>query len=56
MLQVEDAKEKVIVATLMVGLFPSKLIFSLLKNLSSCMVDLKLKAQQHMNVDDTLSP
>lgn len=52
MLQVDDAEEKVVVATLMVGLLPSKFLFSLLKNLPLHMADLMLKAQQHVNIKD----
>lgn len=54
-LQVDDAKEKMIVVALMVGLQPSKFLFSLSKDPSSCMVDLIVKAQQHMNVEDMLN-
>lgn len=53
MLQVDDTEEKMIVATLMVGLLPSKFLFSLSKNPPSSMADLMVKAQQHMNVEET---
>lgn len=55
MLQVDDAKEKVIVATLIAGLLPSKFFFSLFENPLSCMADLMAKVQLHMNTEDTLN-
>lgn len=55
MLQVDDDEEKMIVVALMVELLPSKLLFSLSKNPLSYMADLMVKAQQHMNVENTLS-
>lgn len=45
-----------IVTTLMAGLLPSKFIFSLSKNPLSCMADLMVKVQQHMNTEDTSTP
>lgn len=54
-LQVDDLDERMIVAALMAGLAPSKLLFSLSKNPPTRMADLMIKAQQHMNVEDTLS-
>lgn len=53
--EVDDAEEKIIVATLMVGLLPSKFLFSLSKNPSSHIIDLMVKAQQRMNAEDTLN-
>lgn len=55
MLQVDGGKEKMIVTTLMAGLLPLKFLFSLSKNPMSCMADFIVKAQQHMNAEDTLS-
>lgn len=54
-LQVDDVDKKMIVDALMVGLLPSKFLFSLPKNPPSRMADLMVKAQQHMNAEDTLS-
>lgn len=54
-LQVDNAKEKMIMAALMAGLLPSKFLVSLSKNPLSHMANLMVKTQQHMNVEDTLS-
>lgn len=54
-LKVDGANERMIVAALMVGLAPSKLLFSLSKNPPTRMAYLMVKAQQHMNTEDTLS-
>lgn len=53
-LQVDDTDENMIVAALMAGLLPSKLLFSLSKNPLSRMADLMVKAQQHLNSEDSL--
>lgn len=55
MLQVNDVEEKMIMAALMAGLLPLKFMFSFSKNPPSRVADLMVKAQQHMNVEDTLS-
>lgn len=55
MLQVDDTKEKVVVATLMTGLLPFKFLFSLSKNHPLRMADLMLKEHKYMNAEDTLS-
>lgn len=54
-LQVDDVDKRMIVATLMTGLLSSKLLFSLSKNPPTCMADLMVKAQQHMNTEDTIN-
>lgn len=54
-LQVYNANERIIVATLTVGLMPSKFLFSLSKNPPTWMADLMVKVQQHMNAEDTLN-
>lgn len=44
-LQVDDADKKMIIATLMARLLPSKLLFSLSKNPLSRIADLMVKVQ-----------
>lgn len=54
-LQVDDADKRMIVTALMVGLMPSKFLFSLSKNPLIRMADLMVKMQQHMNAKDALN-
>lgn len=44
-----------IIVALMAELLPSKLLFSLSKNPPTHMANLMVKAQQHMNFEDTLN-
>lgn len=54
-MQVDDADERIIVEALMAGLIPSKFLFSLSKNPPIRMANFMVKAQQHMNAEDTLN-
>lgn len=51
----DDVNEKVVLMTFMGGLSPTKFLFSLSKSPQSNMDELILRAQKHMNVEDTMA-
>ncbi|KAH7842900.1 hypothetical protein Vadar_010305 [Vaccinium darrowii] len=54
-MQVEAVEDKISIAAYISGLYSGQLLFALTKEHPTTIVELMLKAQQHMNAEDALN-